>query len=164
MARSLRRCRRTGTGHARVRVRGGNVEQALLPDRGNGRNGRHADKNAFPPVLTAQPAARTERTHRSASGHKRALGESPYFAIIKVEQGKLLHLKIIPNEFINEEKRKGILISDWLSSKKIDKLYLKNELKKGPKLIFENSLIQVENTDFDNLDQLIEREKELSLL
>lgn len=91
-------------------------------------------------------------------------GESPYFAIIKVEQGKLLHLKIITNEFINEEKRKGILVSDWLSSKKIDKIYLRNELKKGPKLIFENSLIQIEITDFDNLNQLIEREKELSLL
>jgi cation diffusion facilitator family transporter len=91
-------------------------------------------------------------------------GESPYFAIIKVEQGKMLHLKIIPNEFINEEKRKGILISDWLSSKKIDKIYVKNDLKKGPKLIFEKSLIQIELTDFDTLDQLIEREKELSLV
>ena len=91
-------------------------------------------------------------------------GESPYFAIIKVEQGNLIHLKIFPNEFINEEKRKGILVSDWLSSKKIDKIYLKSELKKGPKLIFENSLIQVEITDFDTLYQLIEREKELSLL
>ncbi len=91
-------------------------------------------------------------------------GESPYFAIIKVEQGKLLNLKIFPNEFLNEEKRKGILVSDWLSSKRIDKIYLKNELKKGPKLIFENSLIQIELTDFDTLDQLIEKEKELSLL
>lgn len=30
--------------------------------------------------------------------------------------------------------------------------------------IFENSLIQIEITDFDNLNQIIEREKELSEL
>ena len=91
-------------------------------------------------------------------------GESPYFAIIELKQGKLLNLTITPNEFIDEEKRKGILVSDWLISKKIDKIYLIKELKKGPKLIFENSLIQIEITDFDNLNQIIEREKELSEL
>lgn len=91
-------------------------------------------------------------------------GESPYFAIIELKQGKLLNLTITPNEFIDEEKRKGILVSDWLTSKKIDKIYLIKELKKGPKLIFENSLIQIEITDFDNLNQIIEREKELSEL
>jgi hypothetical protein len=41
---------------------------------------------------------------------------------------------------------------------------LKKALKKGPKLVFENSLIQIDITDFDDLNQIIEREKELSLI
>ena len=67
----------------------------------------------------------------------------------------LLNYNIIANKFINEEKRKGILISDWLTSNKIDKIYLKKDLKIGPKLIFEKALILMETTQLDNLNEII---------
>jgi len=87
-------------------------------------------------------------------------GESPYFAFLELQDGSLLRLEVVPNKFINEAKRKGILISDWLSAAKIDKLYLIKELKKGPQLVFNNSLIEVEITDFNILNDILSKELE----
>ena len=83
-------------------------------------------------------------------------GESPFFAFLLFEDKKLIKFEAYPNKFVNAEKRKGIMIADWLSSEKIDALFLKNDLKKGPKLVFENSLINVSLTNFEIIDQLIE--------
>ena len=89
-------------------------------------------------------------------------GESPYFALVEIqEEGDIVSFEILSNEFLNEEKRKGILISDWLNSKNIDKLYVKKELKKGPMLIFKNNAVRVQVTDFENITQIIEKEKKL---
>ena len=87
-------------------------------------------------------------------------GESPHFAFLEFQEGSLLRLEVVPNKFINEEKRKGILISDWLSSTKIDKLYLTKELKKGPLLVFNNSFIEVELTEFKILNDIMIKELE----
>ena len=87
-------------------------------------------------------------------------GESPYFAFLDFQEGSLLKFEIIPNKFINEEKRKGILISDWLCATRIDKLYLTKELKKGPQLVFINSLIEVELTEFNILNDILIKELE----
>ncbi|MFX1568897.1 MAG: cation diffusion facilitator family transporter [Promethearchaeota archaeon] len=93
-------------------------------------------------------------------------GESLFFALFEIKEGEkgktLLNYNIITNEFINEEKRKGILISDWLTSNKIDKVYLKKDLKIGPKLIFEKALIVMETTQLDNLNDIINLELGLS--
>lgn len=89
-------------------------------------------------------------------------GESPFFALFEIEEGEnertLLNYNIITNKFIKEEKRKGILISDWLTLNKIDKIYLKKDLKIGPKLIFEKALILMETTQLDNLNEIINLE------
>ncbi len=89
-------------------------------------------------------------------------GESLFFATFEIEEGEmektLLNYNIITNKFINEEKRKGILISDWLTSNKIDKIYLKKDLKIGPKLIFEKALILMETTQLDKLNEIINLE------
>ena len=89
-------------------------------------------------------------------------GESSFFAIvdIKVDENtkSLEGYTIITNKYKDVEKRKGILISDWLVSMKIDKIYLKKELKTGPKLIFENSLVHTEITSFQSLNQIISDE------
>ena len=77
-------------------------------------------------------------------------GESPFFAFLLFEDKKLIKFEAYPNKFVNAEKRKGIMIADWLSSEKIDALFLKNDL------IFENSLINVSLTNFEIIDQLIE--------
>lgn len=87
-------------------------------------------------------------------------GESPFFAFLEFQEGSLLSLEVVPNKFIYEEKRKGILISDWLSAAKIDKLYLTKELNKGPELVFKNSLIEVELTKFNILKDIMIKELE----
>ena len=93
-------------------------------------------------------------------------GESLFFALFEIEENEkesqLLNYNIITNKFIKEEKRKGILISDWLISFKIDKIYLKKDLKVGPQLIFEKSLILMEMTKLDKLNDIINHELKLS--
>ncbi|MBD3254882.1 MAG: cation diffusion facilitator family transporter [Candidatus Lokiarchaeota archaeon] len=88
-------------------------------------------------------------------------GDSNFFAIMELQEGEIINKEIIPNKFKDREKRKGILISDWLVSKKVDKIYLKQDLKKGPKLVFQNSMISLEITDKDYLNEIIKHEKEL---
>ncbi|MFX1411604.1 MAG: cation diffusion facilitator family transporter [Promethearchaeota archaeon] len=94
-------------------------------------------------------------------------GDSNFFALFDIEKSEkrilLLNYNIITNKFIKEEKRKGILVSDWLISYKIDKIYLKKDLKIGPKLIFEKSLTLIEITKLDNLNEIIDHEIELSI-
>jgi len=93
-------------------------------------------------------------------------GESPFFAIYEIEEGdeqkQFMNYNILANKFIKEEKRKGILISNWLITNKIDKMYLKKELKIGPKLIFEKSLILIETTELIKLNEIIDYEINLS--
>jgi len=92
-------------------------------------------------------------------------GESPFFVIVELQeennQFKVINYYITPNKFIDEEKRKGILISEWLLEEKIDKLYLKNDLKKGPKLILESSLVQMTITKFESLKEIVEQETQI---
>ena len=93
-------------------------------------------------------------------------GEALHFALFEIEESdlgkQLLNYNIVANKFIKEEKRKGILISNWLSSYKIDKIFLKKDLKIGPKLIFEKGLISIEITELNNLNEIINYELKLS--
>jgi len=107
------------------------------------------------------PVVSNEALNSKISEH---FGESPFFAILEMqEENNITLLKdytIQTNKYINEEKRKGILISEWLLSEKIDKLYLKKELKKGPNLILENSFVQINIDEFECLKDIIEQEKQ----
>ncbi len=87
-------------------------------------------------------------------------GESSFFGFLEFQKGNISNIEIIPNDFIYQEKRKGLLVSEWLISQKIDKLILKNALKKGPSLIFSNDFIEVIITDLENLNEIINLEKE----
>ena len=100
----------------------------------------------------AVPLLNNDGVNSRISDH---FGESPFFAFLLFEDKKLIKFEVSPNKFRDTEKRKGILIADWLSSEKIDALFLKNDLKKGPKLVFENSLIDVSLTNYDIINQLI---------
>jgi len=103
----------------------------------------------------AVPVSNNEGINSKIFSH---FGEAPYFAFLELQEGLLLRLVVIPNKFINEEKRKGILISEWLSTEKIDKLYLAKELKKGPQLVLTNSLIEMEITEFHQLNEILTNE------
>jgi cation diffusion facilitator family transporter len=90
-------------------------------------------------------------------------GKSPYFGILEFKDGTLLKFELIGNKFISEEKRKGLLISEWLVSFKIDKIYVKKLLKKGPSLIFSNNFVEMEQTDQIILQEIIEREEKSTI-
>jgi predicted Fe-Mo cluster-binding NifX family protein len=78
------------------------------------------------------------------------------------EENNILELKnynVLPNKFADEEKRKGILISEWLLLEKIDKLYLKNELNKGPHLLLEKGFVQMIVTELSNIKDILEQER-----
>ena len=88
-------------------------------------------------------------------------GESPFFGLIEFQESNFSKLEIVKNDFINLEKRKGILIADWLSSQKVDKVYIKKELKKGPSLIFDNNFVEIIIIDFEKLENIINIEKDI---
>jgi predicted Fe-Mo cluster-binding NifX family protein len=78
---------------------------------------------------------------------------------LEFENGELSKFEVLKNEYIEREKRKGLLISDWLSSKNIDKVYTRTKLKKGPRLVFENSFIDTIQTDHTQLKEIVNDEK-----
>jgi len=113
-------------------------------------------------IKIAVPLANNEGLNSIISEH---FGETPFFAILEMqEENKILELKnhsILPNKFADEEKRKGILISEWLLLEKIDKLYLKNELKKGPYLLLEKGFVQMIVTELSSIKEILEQERHI---
>ncbi|MFX1338381.1 MAG: cation diffusion facilitator family transporter [Promethearchaeota archaeon] len=107
-------------------------------------------------IKIAIPLNNNQDLNSTISEH---FGESPFFGFIEFDKGKFSKLEVLPNQYAQEEKRKGILISEWLIFHKIDKLILKNSLKKGPSLIFNNNLIEVSLTELDNINEIIDYEK-----
>jgi len=113
-------------------------------------------------IKIAVPLANNEGLSSKISEH---FGETPFFAILEMrEENNILELKkynILPNKFADEEKRKGILISEWLLLEKIDKLYLKEELKKGPHLLLETGFVQTIITEFSSIKEILEQERHI---
>ncbi|MFX1302293.1 MAG: cation diffusion facilitator family transporter [Promethearchaeota archaeon] len=103
----------------------------------------------------AVPIADNEGVNSRVFDH---FGEAPLFAFLEFKENNFKKMEINSNKFINEEKRKGILISDWLTSEKIDKIYLKKELKQGPKLVFDNSFVEVILTQLKRVKEIIDTE------
>ncbi len=90
-------------------------------------------------------------------------GKSPYFGLLEFKDGDMLKFEIIVNKFEHEEKRKGLLISEWLVSFKIDRVYVKKILNKGPSLIFSNNFVEVKHTNLNFLKEIIKNEKKLAI-
>jgi len=109
-------------------------------------------------IKIAVPLENSQGEDSVISNH---FGESLFFAFISLNEGLLSKLEIVNNSFIDKEKRKGILISDWLISEKIDRLYLKKELNKGPSLILENNFVEVILIRSMVLKDIIDRELNL---
>jgi predicted Fe-Mo cluster-binding NifX family protein len=113
-------------------------------------------------IKIAVPLANNEGLSSKISEH---FGETPFFAILEMqEENNILELKnynILPNKFANEEKRKGILVSEWLLIEKIDKLYLKKELQKGPHLLLEKGFVQTIVTELSSIKEILEQENHI---
>jgi cation diffusion facilitator family transporter len=111
-------------------------------------------------VRVAVPITENNDLESQISEH---FGEAPYFVLLDFvydNKETFSNYTILSNKFKDVEKRKGILISDWLVSEKVDKLYLKKALNKGPSLIFENSFVHIIIAESENLREIIKREME----
>ncbi|MHA1669932.1 MAG: cation diffusion facilitator family transporter [Promethearchaeota archaeon] len=115
----------------------------------------NAEKNE---TKIAIPLEDSEGLNSKISDH---FGESPFFGFIEFQEGNFLKLEIVKNDFFHHEKRKGILISDWLSSQKVDKVYVKKGLKKGPSLIFDNNFVEIIVINFERLNNILNIEKDI---
>jgi len=113
-------------------------------------------------IKIAVPLANNEGLSSKISEH---FGGTPFFVILEMqEENDFLELKnynILTNKFADEEKRKGILISEWLLLEKIDKLYLKKELQKGPHLLLEKGFVQMIVTELTSVKDILEQERHI---
>jgi len=107
-------------------------------------------------IKMAIPLKNNQELNSVISEH---FGESPFFGFVEFSKGNFSKFEVLPNKFAHEEKRKGILISEWLIFHKIDKLILKKSLKKGPSLIFNNNLVEVTLTNLDSVNEIVNYEK-----
>ncbi|MFX1466302.1 MAG: cation diffusion facilitator family transporter [Promethearchaeota archaeon] len=84
-------------------------------------------------------------------------GEAKYFAIVdtNVKDKNLSELKVLENPFREEAKRKGIMVAEWLGEQQVNKVFVKETLKKGPMYTFDSFYIQVIETKNELLKDLI---------
>lgn len=84
-------------------------------------------------------------------------GEAKYFAIVDtgVKDKILSELKMLENPFREEAKRKGIMVAEWLGEQQVNKVFVKESLKKGPMYTFDSFYIQVIETKHELLKDII---------
>jgi len=67
----------------------------------------------------------------------------------------LSELKVLENPFREEAKRKGIMVAEWLGEQQVNKVFVKESLKKGPMYTFDSFYIQVIETKHELLKDII---------
>jgi len=84
-------------------------------------------------------------------------GEARYFAIADTDvKDKILsELKVLENPFREETKRKGIMVAEWLGEQQVNKVFVKEPLKKGPMYTFDSFYIQIIETKHELLKELL---------
>ena len=88
-------------------------------------------------------------------------GEAPFFALVKINrETKQVQSRVIEtNPYTELEKKKGIKVAEWLVEKKVDRIFLKKDIKnKGPRYVFDNAAVEISTINDENLSQT---EKEL---
>ncbi|MHA1267096.1 MAG: cation diffusion facilitator family transporter [Candidatus Helarchaeota archaeon] len=101
----------------------------------------------------AIPLQENEGLQSKISPH---FGSAKYFFLYDYKEGKSYNFNFLSNPFLYEEKRKGILVADWLASKEIDKIIIKEPLKGGGKLAIEKHLIEMELTDHKIIEEILQ--------
>jgi cation diffusion facilitator family transporter len=84
-------------------------------------------------------------------------GDAPYFCLIRmrVENRNIEEEKILRNPYREEEKGKGIKVSEWLLQNGVDKVYTRKAFDgKGPSYVFSNADVEVMITEDQTIDQL----------
>jgi cation diffusion facilitator family transporter len=93
------------------------------------------------------------------SGH---FGRAPYMALVttRLVDGAIENYEVMRNPYCEEEKAKGIRVAEWLVSRKVDRIMLKEDLRgKGPEYVFANAGVEMVDTPSDTLDEALERER-----
>jgi cation diffusion facilitator family transporter len=81
-------------------------------------------------------------------------GSAPLFAFYDYKAGGIVSQTYQENPFLSEEKRKGILVGEWLAKNSVDKVLVKEDLKGGAKLALEKHLIDTDIVPFTILRDL----------
>ncbi len=84
-------------------------------------------------------------------------GDAPYFYLVRIgtEDQIVQEEKILLNPYVNEEKAKGIKVSEWLLRNGVDTVYTKKAFEgKGPFYVFSNAEVEVIVTDVKTVEEI----------
>jgi len=85
------------------------------------------------------------------------LGGAPYFCLIRmsVEGHIIQEEKILPNPYLNEEKGKGIKVSEWLLQNGVDAVLTRKAFEgKGPFYVLSSSEVDVIPTEVKTIEEI----------
>ena len=98
---------------------------------------------------------------RTISDH---FGDAPYFylATLKETDGAILEERFLHNSFLQEEKGKGIKVSEWLIQQGADTVLTRRDFKgKGPSYVFSDAEVDVHITEAKSIEEAIEQVRRL---
>ena len=124
-----------------------NVERVLL----------HCEPRARSHVRFAVPLGDPAGT---VSPH---FGEAPYFALVSLRtaDGRIEHQEVHANPHVDEEKAKGIRVSEWLVRLKCDVVLLGEATHgRGPDYVFADAGVEVRITRATALSAVIQEQPE----
>ena len=86
-------------------------------------------------------------------------GEAPYFAFftVRLKDGQIAVEEMLANPFTEEPRAKGIRVAEWLVTRKVDVVWVKEDLHgKGPVYVFRDAGVDVRMTQAQSLDELLQ--------
>jgi cation diffusion facilitator family transporter len=115
-------------------------------------------------LIHAEPMERTHLRYAapladSAGALSQHFGEAPYFALItmRLADGVVEEQQVFANPHQEEEKAKGIRVAEWLVARKVDVVWLKEELRgRGPVYVFGDAGVEMRSTEALTLAQALE--------
>jgi cation diffusion facilitator family transporter len=126
---------------SRIKSRVPNVDHILI----------HYEPMKKESQVIALPVAE-DRNHLSEH-----FGEAPYFLLLTLRSRdkKLLEEKLLPNPHRAVQSGKGIQVSEWLISQKVDKVIAAKSFEhKGPYYVFADAGVAMQQSDQKDVDQI----------
>ena len=97
-----------------------------------------------------------EEDRVSLSNH---FGEAPYYYIVQIgeKDGSIIEERILPNPFKDEEKGKGLKVSNWLLQQSVDTVYNSKSLEgKGPGYVLSDADVEIVVTETKQLGDILQ--------
>jgi cation diffusion facilitator family transporter len=91
---------------------------------------------------------------RTISEH---FGEAPFFYLRRIRHpgNSVMEEKVLANPYAEEEKGKGIKVSEWLLNQEADVVYIRKPFDgKGPAYVFSSAEAEVEVTEARTIDEI----------